>query len=40
VAAERNTQDIVDAVDNNPLQQSLHKIAAIAAKQARAQKAY
>jgi hypothetical protein len=34
VAAERNTNDIVEAVDNNPLQQSLHKIAAIAAKQA------
>jgi hypothetical protein len=27
VAAERNTNDIVEAVDNNPLQQSLHKIA-------------
>ena len=27
VAAERNTDDIVSAVDNNPLQQSLHKIA-------------
>ncbi len=40
VAAERNTQDIVDAVDNNPLQQSLHKIAAIAAKQARTQNVY
>ena len=33
VAAERNTNDIVEAVDNNPLQQSLHKIAAMAAKQ-------
>ncbi len=33
VAAERNTPDIVEAVDDNPLQQSLHKIAAIAAKQ-------
>jgi hypothetical protein len=34
VAAERNTPDIVEAVDDNPLQQSLHRIAAIAAKQA------
>jgi hypothetical protein len=33
VAAERNTPDIVEAVDDNPLQQSLHRIAAIAAKQ-------
>jgi hypothetical protein len=36
VAAERNTPDIVEAVDDNPLQQSLHRIAAIAAKQAAA----
>lgn len=28
VSRERNTQDIVQAVDNNPLQQSLHKNAA------------
>jgi hypothetical protein len=34
VSAERNTPDIVEAVDDNPLQQSLHRIAAIAAKQA------
>jgi hypothetical protein len=34
VAAERNTPDIVEAVDDNPLQQSLHRIAAIAARQA------
>ncbi len=45
VAAERNTPDIVEAVDDNPLQQSLHRIAAIAAKQdamsnARLAKAY
>jgi hypothetical protein len=33
VSAERNTPDIVEAVDDNPLQQSLHRIAAIAAKQ-------
>jgi hypothetical protein len=33
VAAERNTPDIVEAVDDNPLQQSLHRIANIAAKQ-------
>ena len=33
VAAERNTPDIVSAVDDNPLQQSIHRIAAIAAKQ-------
>lgn len=33
VSAERNTPDIVEAVDNNPLQQSLHRIAALAAKQ-------
>lgn len=32
VAAERNTPDIVEAVDDNPLQQSLHRIAAMAAK--------
>jgi hypothetical protein len=34
VSAERLTPDIVEAVDDNPLQQSLHRIAAIAAKQA------
>jgi hypothetical protein len=34
VSAERNTPDIVESVDNNPLQQSLHRIAALAAKQA------
>jgi hypothetical protein len=39
VAAERNTPDIVEAVDDNPLQQSLHRIAAIAAKQAAAERA-
>lgn len=39
VAAERNTPDIVEAVDDNPLQQSLHRIAAIAAKQDAASKA-
>jgi hypothetical protein len=39
VAAERNTPDIVEAVDDNPLQQSLHRIAAIAAKQAAADRA-
>jgi len=33
VSAERNTPDIVEAVDDNPLQQSLHRIAALAAKQ-------
>ena len=32
VSAERNTPDIVESVDNNPLQQSLHRIAALAAK--------
>jgi hypothetical protein len=31
VAAERLTPDIVSAVDNNPLQQSIHRIAAMAA---------
>jgi hypothetical protein len=31
VAAERLTPDIVAAVDNNPLQQSIHRIAAMAA---------
>lgn len=40
VAAERNTPDIVEAVDDNPLQQSLHRIAAIAAKEAAAQRAH
>jgi len=30
VSAERLTSDIVEAVDNNPLQQSLHRIAAMA----------
>lgn len=39
VSAERNTPDIVEAVDDNPLQQSLHRIAAIAAKQDMANKA-
>ena len=39
VSAERNTADIVSAVDDNPLQQSLHRIAAIAAKQDAANKA-
>jgi hypothetical protein len=33
VSAERNTPDIVESVDNNPLQQSLHRIAALAARQ-------
>jgi len=33
VAAERLTPDIVEAVDNNPLQQSIHRIAQLAAKQ-------
>ena len=33
ISAERNTNDIVEAVDNNPLQQSLHRIAAMAARQ-------
>jgi hypothetical protein len=33
VAAERLTPDIVEAVDNNPLQQSIHRIAKLAAKQ-------
>lgn len=33
VSAERLTPDIVESVDDNPLQQSLHRIAAIAAKQ-------
>jgi hypothetical protein len=37
VAAERNTPDIVEAVDDNPLQQSLHRIAKIAAAQAAVQ---
>jgi hypothetical protein len=36
VSAERCTPDIVEAVDDNPLQQSLHRIAQIAAKQAQA----
>jgi hypothetical protein len=41
VSAERNTPDIVEAVDDNPLQQSLHRIAALAAKQvAQGGKAY
>jgi hypothetical protein len=40
VSAERNTPDIVEAVDDNPLQQSLHRIAAIAAKQVAATKAH
>jgi hypothetical protein len=30
VSAERLTKDIVEAVDNNPLQKSLHRIAAMA----------
>lgn len=34
VAAERLTPDIVAAVDNNPLQQSLHKIAKMASQKA------
>lgn len=34
VAAERMTPDIVDAVDNNPLQQSIHRIAKMAAQAA------
>jgi hypothetical protein len=34
VAAERNGPEMVEAVDNNPLQQSLHLIAQLAAKQA------
>jgi hypothetical protein len=38
VSAERLTPDIVEAVDDNPLQQSLHRIAAIAAKQAQHQR--
>ena len=33
VAAERLTPDIVEAVDNNPLQQSIHRIAQLAARQ-------
>ena len=36
VSAERCTPDIVEAVDDNPLQQSLHRIAEIAARQAKA----
>ena len=36
VSAERLTPDIVEAVDNNPLQQSLHRNAALAAAQVRA----
>jgi hypothetical protein len=34
VAAERLTPDIVEAVDNNPLQQSIHRIAAMASQAA------
>jgi hypothetical protein len=35
VSAERLTTDIVEAVDNNPLQQSIHRIAKLAAQAAR-----
>ena len=34
VSAERLTPDIVEAVDNNPLQQSIHRIAAMASQAA------
>jgi len=34
VSAERLTPDIVEAVDNNPLQQSIHRIAKLAAQAA------
>lgn len=33
VSAERLTPDIVEAVDNNPLQQSLHRIANLAGQE-------
>jgi hypothetical protein len=33
MSAERFTPDIVEAVDNNPLQQSIHRIAKLASEE-------